>query len=74
MQISGFQKIQYEPLPKDKHRADILGTAQHNGPCEELHGEEIMVNLRNDLSICSTVFSVINILSDYRLEMLRGEI
>lgn len=57
------------PLPKDERRAKILGTAQYNGPCVELHGEEIMEQLYDDLNVCMTVFSVINILSNYRLEM-----
>ena len=57
------------PLPKDERRAKILGTAQHNGPCEKLHGKEIMKQLYDDLNVCMTVFSVINILSNYRLEM-----
>ena len=54
------------PLPKDKRRADILGTAQHNGPCKEFHGEEIMKRLYYDLTIFDTVFSVFKVLSKYR--------
>lgn len=57
-------------LPRDERRAKILKTQQHNGPCRELHGKEIMEDLKNDLNICKTVFSVIDVLSNYRLEML----
>ena len=58
------------PLPKDERRADILGTAQHNGPCVELHGKEIMDCLFGDLYGKNTASDVIEILSDYRLKML----
>ena len=58
------------PLPKDERRAKILGTAQHNGPCVELHGEEIMKQLYSDLNESETVYSVIEVLSNYRLKML----
>lgn len=58
------------PLPKDKRRADILGTAQHNGPCEELHGKKIMDQLYNDLKKMKSVYPIIKILSKYRLTML----
>lgn len=58
------------PLPSKKDVAQMAGTMCHNGYTSELHGNNIMQSISEDLGRANSREQVIEILNDYRNAML----